>query len=336
MFRNKYLNIVLHVLIWSIYLALPAFILPRPSAFFQENEFQLLVYFVIGFCTIGFHYYNYHFTVPRYFFNRQYFKFGISIVVFVLFAILITKLCVQLSGIPVVFTHEERRLLFSLYWSRFLVIFVVSLGLRFNQRLKQIESDKVKSELMSLKTKLNPHFLFNVLNDIYGQAITNSDDTANSIAKLSSMMRHVLTEVQDQKVSLEKEISYLKNYIALQRIRLTDKTKVVFEIEGAEGGKEIPPLIFISFIENAFKYGVSNEVESTIMIRIEIKTESIALHVKNSNFKRNVDQSKSNSIGIENTKRRLELIFGNAYKLDIQDLEDSFEVNLELHSLKKG
>ncbi|MEN8230901.1 MAG: histidine kinase [Bacteroidota bacterium] len=112
-------------------------------------------------------------------------------------------------------------------------------------------SVRIKAEFSALKSQINPHFLFNTLKGIYGQTITRSDQTADSVAKSSSMMRYVLTESDTEKVSLESEIAYIKSYLHLQQIRLTEKTKVDFKVSGDTSSVQIHPLLFISFIENA-------------------------------------------------------------------------------------
>lgn len=193
-----------------------------------------------------------------------------------------------------------------------------------------MESEKIKAELSVLKHQINPHFLFNVLNDIYGQAITKSGDPADSILRLSELMRYVLSEAQYEKVSLEKEIHYLENYIALQKRRLTEKTKVEVHFTGNFGNKQIPPLLFINFIENAFKHGVSTETESSIFIGIEIKNNLLEMKVKNGKPVRSNKQVTSNYIGLENTRRRLDLLYNNKHELKIVNEKDYFLVTLSI------
>jgi len=307
------------------------FILPEPAKFLQSNDIQMVIYFVIGILSVGFFYFNYFFALPKYFFNRQYWRYAIYVVAFVALSLLLTRLIVELGFSATNITDPSKPELYINYSTRFFLIFIISIGIRLNLRLKQVESDKVKAELASLKAQINPHFLFNILNDIYGQAITKSDHTADSIAKLASMMRHVLTEVNKDLISLKKEVKYLKSYVELQKIRLTDKTKVSFEVDGNIGSQQIPPLLFINFVENAFKYGVSNEVESMITILLSTQEDNVLLRVKNDKVFAKNNKDDSHNIGIENTKRRLELIFGNRYSLDIYDNEKTFEVNLKLN-----
>jgi len=333
MVKNRKINILIHILIWGIYLSLPVFILPQPSEFIKSSEINLLRYFVIGALTVAFFYFNYYFAIPKYFFKRKYFWYFSYIIAFLILSFIIIRLTIYFNYSSTNCIDPDSPGLNGYYFPRFFLIFIVSLSLRFNQRLKQIESEKIKSELSSLKAQLNPHFLFNILNDIYGQAITKSEHTADSIAKLSSMMRYVLTEAIAEKVALEKEIKYMKSYIDLQKIRLTEKTMVVFEIDGNANAKQIYPLLFISFIENAFKYGVSNETESEITIKFSIDNDSITLLVKNDKMSKGANPTDSSNIGIDNTKRRLDLIFGDNYSLDITDNETCFEVNLKIPAI---
>jgi len=195
--------------------------------------------------------------------------------------------------------------------------------------MKQIETEKLNAELISLKAQINPHFLFNTLNGIYGLALTNSNKTADSISKLASMMRYVLTETTAEKVPLVNEIKYISDYVAFQKLRLTKKTKVNFTIEGAFLDQKISPILFISFVENAFKYGISNEVESTIKIHIIIENSAISLTVKNDRLNNN-NEEESCGIGLKNTKRRLDLIYENKYSLEITNTDKEHQIILKI------
>ena len=162
---------------------------------------------------------------------------------------------------------------------RHLFVFFVSLFMGVNKKLQSIDAQKNKTELQLLRAQVNPHFLFNVLNTIYGQAITKSANTADSIAKLSDLMRYSLKEANVPTISLAKEIAYIESYIALQKLRLTDKTTVDFQIHEDVNTWQIPPMLFIPFIENAFKFGVSNEVETTVKIVLKVTDQEIVLWV---------------------------------------------------------
>ena len=325
--------IIFHVAIWVIYLLLPLFVFPNHSDFLDKSQIQLITYFITVLFSIGFFYFNYYFTIPKYFFNRKHFLFIVIVLAFIIITILFNRIIINLFSSQDVYSEYSKPELFSNYILRLFLIFAISMGLRFNQRLEQIKSEKIKSELATLKSQINPHFLFNILNDIYGQAIIKSDNTADSITKLSSMMRYVLSETSNKQVPLEKEINYLKSYVELQKIRLTDKTKVTFEIKGNPASKEISPLLFISFVENAFKYGISNEKETAILIRISIEQHSILLLVINEKLKRETTHIDSFHIGMENTIKRLNLIYHEKYCLDIFEDEKLYKINLKIPSL---
>jgi LytS/YehU family sensor histidine kinase len=215
------------------------------------------------------------------------------------------------------------------YLLRFIIILIISFVFGYKNRNEEIESDRIKTELSALKSQINPHFLFNTLNGIYGQALTQSDQTADSIFKLSAMMRYVLTEATEEKVPLQDEINYLNSYLQLQNMRLTDKTNVNFVVTGNIESKMIAPLLFINFIENAFKYGVSNEVSSTIDISFDIKEDVVFFIVKNDIVNPNPNM-ESTQLGIKNTTRRLDLIYPNQYDIKINKSKTNFEVILKI------
>jgi LytS/YehU family sensor histidine kinase len=145
-------------------------------------------------------------------------------------------------------------------------------------------------------------------------------------------MRYSLSEISAEKVPLKNEINYLKNYIELQKIRLTETTIVNFTVEGQIDSQQIPPLLFINFIENSFKYGVSNEVQTEIKIALIVEENAISVYIKNDKVNQNAVPT-SHEMGLKNVKRRLNLIFGNNYSLEIQNKQKTFEVNLKIHKI---
>jgi LytS/YehU family sensor histidine kinase len=183
------------------------------------------------------------------------------------------------------------------------------------------------SELSFLKAQINPHFLFNTLNSIYSLAIQRSDATPDAVVKLSGMMRYVLQDAQYETVSLQSEVNYIKDYIELQKLRLDKSVKLIFTQEGDLTGKKIAPLILISFIENAFKYGVNSEEDSEIVIRIKSEKE-FSLFVKNNKVRSYSSDEPNTGLGIKNTRKRLELLYPGLHTLEISDNEKEFSVNL--------
>ena len=220
----------------------------------------------------------------------------------------------------------------------FLMVFVFSTGirvinqwLRSEQRTKEIANEKLKAELSFLKAQINPHFLFNTLNNIYALATAQSEQTAAAIMKLSSIMRYVLTEARNDLVPLEKEILFTSHYIELQKMRLTDKTIVDFSVRGEPLGHQIAPLLLLPFVENAFKYGISTRERSPINILLEIQKDSLNFKICNQKHLNTLLRASDNTgIGISNTKRRLDLFYEDRYTLEIDDKANEFSVHLKI------
>lgn len=220
----------------------------------------------------------------------------------------------------------------------FVVVWAVALATRISEqwrlsekRVILSEADKAQAELSFFKAQINPHFLFNTLNNIYSLAISNSEHTAPSILKLSKMMRYITEEATENFVPLEDEIICLENYVDLQRLRLNAKTKVDFNVKGSFVNKKIAPLILMTFVENAFKYGVSNRYENLIEINVDVTEKTILFFCKNTIFQTNV-QNERKGIGIANTQKRLDFLYPNRYEFKINQQEKIFEVNLELQT----
>jgi LytS/YehU family sensor histidine kinase len=198
-------------------------------------------------------------------------------------------------------------------------------------RRKQMENDKLMNELKFLKAQINPHFLFNTLNNLYYLAYSQSPNTTEVIAKLSQMMRYMIYDSNYQQVLLTKEIEYMKNYISLERLRLNNEVPIDFLVEGEIENKLITPLIFITFLENAFKHGVSaNNPDSWVKISIKIEDNQCIYTVENSKLKTIVENRERSGIGLQNLKRRLELSYPEKYDLKTNDQPDSYFVQLNL------
>jgi len=208
---------------------------------------------------------------------------------------------------------------------------VINQWLHAERKSKQIENEKLNTELSFLKAQINPHFLFNTLNNIYSLAADKSDLTAPAVMKLSSIMRYVLTEARHDTVALEKEIKFIADYIELQKMRTTPKTTVSFTVEGDPEGKQVSPLLFLPFVENSFKYGVSTRELSPIDILLEIKEEEVHLKVRNNKQSLATLRPVENTgIGIQNTRRRLELLYPDRYSLEMTDEPATYTVNLNI------
>lgn len=197
------------------------------------------------------------------------------------------------------------------------------------KRSKQLETEKLNAELNWLKLQVNPHFLFNTLNSIYSQAHLKSSETESSILKFSGIMRYVIYDSHADKVPLEKDLTYIKNYIDLQKIRLSKQCTVEYEEMGNAAQLLIAPLLLITFIENAFKHGISYNKYSFIKINISVLNQLLTLTVKNSIAEPGRTEAES-GIGIDNALKRLRAIYKDRFHLDISTVDEVYVVNLKI------
>ncbi len=202
-----------------------------------------------------------------------------------------------------------------------------------NLKIAKVEQQKLEAELNTLKGQLNPHFLFNSLNNIYSLALIKSDKVPELILKLSDLMRHIIYESKEKYISLEKEIEFVNNFISLQKIRTSDKTRIQYEINGKVPSARIAPLLFEPFIDNAFKHGLpGTEKDDYISIQFDFtKPEELFFYLEN-NFEENNEWNKKHSgIGIENVKKRLKLLYQHKdYHLNINKKNKIHRVSLRL------
>jgi sensor histidine kinase YesM len=199
-------------------------------------------------------------------------------------------------------------------------------------RYHKVEREKLEAELNTLKAQINPHFLFNSLNNIYSLALANSKKTPEMILKLSDLMRYVLYESRENFIPLKKEIGFIKNFIELQRIRLSEKTDVRFECTGDANDRLIIPLVFEPFVDNAFKHGPKSLHEKAY-IHISIRIEENWLYfLAENNFGDDIPQEgTANGIGLKNVEKRLAYLYEKGqYHLDISRKENIFKVELRL------
>jgi hypothetical protein len=206
---------------------------------------------------------------------------------------------------------------------------LISILIQATARLRKVENDQLQAELRQLKAQIQPHFLFNTLNSIYALAIRNDERTADTIVQLSEFLRYLFRDANREHVALATELSYIDNYIGLQKARLRDAVRVNYQLEGDANGFQIAPLILFSFIENAFKYGVNPEEDSPIEIHLSIQENRLRLFVANNKVQ--VSQLEaSTGIGLANTRERLRLIYPDTHQLSIDDTGKQFQVTLFL------
>lgn len=196
---------------------------------------------------------------------------------------------------------------------------------------KELENQKLKAELSFLKMQVNPHFLFNALNNIYSLAVMEkSKKTGESIMKLSDLMRYVLYEKEDEenKVSLEKEIRHINSYIDLEKLRHLGDVNINFSIEGSINGKRVAPLLLFPLIENACKHGILTDTQKPVDIHLKTNDQHLDFTIEN--YINTYEKDKTGGIGIQNVQKRLELLYGKKYSLDVNQNGEKFIVHLHL------
>jgi len=189
-------------------------------------------------------------------------------------------------------------------------------------------SGKLGAELSFLKSQINPHFLFNTLNNIYALVLKKSSDAPNAVLMLSDIMRYMLHDSNHKRVLLEKEIDYISNFIQLQRLRLGKGVNVDMNVTGSPNGLEIAPMLLIPFVENAFKHGELQQKDAYIMIKLDIVSGEINFNVEN--VLRKKKEKTTSGIGLDNLQKRLALIYPGQYDLEMKEHGDTYICKLKL------
>ncbi|TKK67706.1 hypothetical protein FC093_13220 [Ilyomonas limi] len=220
----------------------------------------------------------------------------------------------------------------------FLIAFLVSTGIKVitqwftaEEIKEEISKQQLQTELSLLKTQVNPHFLFNTLNSIYSLAIANNQKTADAVMKLSRIMRYTLEDCQGNDVALQQEIDFINSYIELQKLRITNNNAVCFTITGNISSARIAPFVFIPFIENAFKYGTSTHRPSSIKAMVDVSPQAITFTCENHLQANGKSKAEGTGTGINNTKRRLELLYYKKHELKITTEEHLYKVSLTIN-----
>lgn len=329
-------RIVYHAVAWLVLFAFLVF-LDKQSAslgkIIAKESINILFYMIIV-------YYNLQYLIPKYLAKNHFFKW---LGILVLLAILLTP--IKTFVLYVLFSDSPQKQLDIAHSQHyqflfmFLVAGVSTVGKIFNdwlrttREMQELATKTMQSELKFLKTQINPHFLFNTLNNIYALSLKKSDKTPETVIKLSEMMRYMLYECNEKRVLLANEIKYIKNYIDLESLRQAKNVEIIFEIEGEVSSQKIAPLIFTPFLENAFKHGISNHLtKGYIKIKLHVEAFSIVFTMENSKPDLFLQQksTRNGGIGLKNLRRRLELIYPNNYNLTIKDQPNSYLVELSL------
>jgi len=324
-------TIFVHILIWSIVIAMPVIFVQREGTFHWSDFLRFMPVFV-SFLVVF--YVNYLYLVDSLLFKRETMKFIIVNILMIVGIALLLHLWHEieftLNLVPAAEQGPARNLppkrpaLAFIIRDIFSLTFVSVLGIvmksteriaQMQSRQKELEKAMVEAELKNLKNQINPHFLLNTLNNIYALSRMNSPKTADSIMELSELLRYLLYKDDKTFVPLKEEAAFLANYIDLMKLRLTDNVKITTRIDiPGDSRAEIAPLIYISLIENAFKHGVSNDDPSFVQIELsENEDGQVHFLCKNSFFPKNESDRSGSGIGLQQVRKRLDLLYPYRY-----------------------
>jgi len=338
--KAKRLTIAIHTLVWLLLLVVPYISTDQvfnslDSA--SELKYLLLCFTLSSILLITF-YFNYFFLIPKFLFGKKSWIYFLVLLLTIIAVLLLFTVIFIFSDfnpealsktnpaiekiVPVILINAV---------SLWLLSIVLSILWTIYNRLKQAENERLSAQIASLKSQINPHFLFNTLNNIYATAIDTAPKAADMVDKLAEMMRYTMRDTQQDFVLLEDEINYISNYIELQRLRLDRSVKLEYVSLEDIPPLQIAPMLLIPFVENAFKHGVNSEQKSHIKIEITMNKNEFQLSVINNKVKTQQSISERSGLGIENTRHRLDLIYPSKHLLVINDTEKQFIVSLYIN-----
>ncbi|MEZ4898191.1 MAG: histidine kinase [Saprospiraceae bacterium] len=328
--RNRFLGrmithpVLKHALGWLV-----VYLILRPLAPNGINNLPLLFFLMAGV------YINIYMLIPTYLSKNFLFYTLMLLGLCLLIAPINTAVYSMLAGNHVGMSGMVMFFLISFFVTGSTTITkIIRDYIKQQSATKEIETSNIQTELKFLKSQINPHFLFNTLNNLYALTLKKSDAAPEIVIKLSEMLRYMLYECNEKRVLLPKEIKYIRNYLDLEQLRQGNKANITFEVKGEVSEQRIAPLMFIPFLENAFKHGLNRGI-SHGFVRILMEVHGNDLHFEIENSKPpslpNPEMRKVGGIGLMNVKRRLNLIYPQAYALTIEDQPDAYTVKMDLN-----
>lgn len=334
-FENTWLQ---HIVFWGVYLAPTSYYLLTVC----EIENGSIPLIVIVFLTLATAYFNLNYLVPKFLLEEKYVTYLVSLVtLLIVFCAIYTLWYIFfLEYFFKVTDHEsyQKAYLNNIFELAIMLMITTAFKLskdwfRQQQINRDLSTEKLKAEVQFLRTQINPHFLFNTLNNLYGLALKKSDKTPEAIIKLSEMMEYMLYESDENLVPLDKETKYIQTYVEIEKLRYLPNRDIQLDISPKIANYSIAPFILLPFVENAFKHGENLAEENTfIHISITIKNDYLDFIIKNSKPSSSLDTANNgcSGVGIQNVKKRLRLLYKDKHHLTINDTEKHFVVNLEI------
>lgn len=323
--REIFFQILLHILMFLFY----SFESHKPEV--EEYKVVTFISYTIGALMIN------YVLLPRFFYRKKYLYFFLSVLAIVAAIIVTEELVLEKIYYPDTRGTKFPGILYCFLDVMPVITILVGFKFAWDASIKQREVEELRSnvkesELQFLKSQINPHFLFNNLNNLYSYAIEKSPKTTSIILELSSVLRYMLYDCKEDFVSLPKEIDHLKNFTQLNELQIEERGKVAFRTENIKSEYRIAPLILMVFIENAFKHSTASQSKD-IFINIDVVVSDQGLlefECKNSFQAIGNTESLSKGIGLQNVKKRLQLLYPDAHQLSIRESEGLYTVVLKM------
>lgn len=332
-----------HVLFWACYIAMYTGIYGYFEDDFGAEFFWAMAYLPIK---IAATYFTMYYIIPRYFLKKKYVAATLLTITIILLAGFIQRFLDYyvfypiyayefMAGSPFNIPKSIKNVL-SIYPAVALGAFIKITKHFYNEESKsqELRQQKLQAELNFLKGQIHPHFLFNTLNNLYALTLKKSENSPEVVLKLSELLSFMLYECNSRTVPLSKELKLIENYIALEKIRYDDRLTITYKTEGDVSQNQIPPMLLLPFVENAFKHGTSDSIDEVwVNIHIQVDDRSLSLSVENSNGYDTVEKNEfeyQKGIGLKNVRRRLELLYEDHYTLETNDTEDQYAVSLTI------
>lgn len=328
-----------HLLFWAVYFIFNFFRFASINNDYWYSLKSNLVEFPLN---IIITYFTIYYLIPKYILKKKYTKFllllTLSLSLFYLLRTGLNYILVSKNIWPEAQGNQEPFTLIHMVELVIGAVYVIALvsaikltydWVNEKRRNDELQKIQLETELNFLKTQIQPHFFFNTLNNLYALVMKNSPNAPDVVMKLSEIMQYVLYEVKEPKISLLKSINYIHSYLELEKLRYEDRVDSSINIEGDISDIEIPPLLFLPFIENCFKHGTMNNKDIKVRIDFAVTDNFLYFTVENS-YAKQVSVEQRHGIGIENVKRRLQLLYGSRYRLNLKAKGNTFHVNLKL------
>ena len=334
---------LVHTIVWLVLFCFPFLFRGRDSGTINLPDY--LRFFIMMAGSLVVFYANYSYLVKRYLFTRRFWLYLLSNLALFFIVILLTHLLMNLIPPPETAPprrgHGEGHIFFYIMLAdfiKFLFLTVLSVALKvtgswyqMDTERKELEKQRSEAELQNLKNQLNPHFLFNTLNNIYSLIAINGEQAQEAVHELSRLLRYMLYDSAYAFVPLGHDLDFVRNYVKLMQIRMPGHVDLKTEIQVDQPELLIAPLLFISPVENAFKHGVSNSRPSFIHLEIIASGNQIQCSVRNSFFPKDKQDKSGSGIGLINLKKRLDLLYPNHYELTCKQSDETYSCELLLN-----